>query len=74
MDSEEINRAVELYALASRYPLVANNCWYHNLVGKHIDVAAASLPSEFVQAAQERVESFELWSIAEELVLELRDR
>ena len=44
----EVEKAVEQYALASRYPVVANSKWYEDVVGKHIAAAAQALPSEVV--------------------------
>jgi tetratricopeptide (TPR) repeat protein len=47
-------RAVELYALASRYPVVANSRWFADVVGQHIAAVAAALPPDIVAAAKER--------------------
>lgn len=47
-------RAVEVYALVTRYPYVANSCWYRDLVGQRIAEVAAALPPDVVTAAQER--------------------
>ena len=35
-DVGEAERAVAIYALASRYPLVANSRWFEDVVGKHL--------------------------------------
>jgi tetratricopeptide (TPR) repeat protein len=72
-DQEEPERAVELYALASRYPHVANSRWYEDVVGKHIAAVAATLPPDVVTAAQERGRARDLWETAEELLEELDD-
>jgi predicted ATPase len=66
-DVGERESAVELYALASRYPLVANSRWFEDVVGKHIAAAAESLPPEVVAAAQERGRARDLWEAAHEL-------
>jgi tetratricopeptide (TPR) repeat protein len=63
-------RAVELYALASRYPHIANSRWYEDVVGKHITAMAETLPADAVAAAQERGEARDLWETAEELLAE----
>jgi hypothetical protein len=63
--------AVEAYALASRYPYVADSRWFEDVVARHITAAAATLPSEVVAAAQERGRALDLWETAEELIAEL---
>jgi tetratricopeptide (TPR) repeat protein len=73
-DQGAAKRAVELYALASRYPHVANSQWYEDVVGKHIAAAAATLPPEVVAAAQERGRARDLWETAEELLAELESK
>jgi len=45
-------RAVTLYALASRYPMIANSRWFADVVGR--PVAAVALPPDVVAAAEER--------------------
>ena len=67
-------RAVELYALASRYPHVANSQWYEDVVGKHIAAVAATLPPDVVSAAQQRGRARDLWETAEELLEELEGK
>jgi tetratricopeptide (TPR) repeat protein len=67
----EAERAVELYALASRYPFVANSRWFEDVIGKHIAAAAASLPPDAVAAAQARGRARDLWDTAAELLAEL---
>jgi tetratricopeptide (TPR) repeat protein len=64
-------RAVELYALASRYPLVANSRWFEDVAGRHIAAVAAVLPPEVVAATQERGRARDLWATVAELVAEL---
>jgi tetratricopeptide (TPR) repeat protein len=70
-DQGEQERAIELYQLASRYPLVAKSRWFEDIVGRHIaDVAAALLP-KVVAAAQERGRSRNLEITVKELLTEL---
>ena len=71
-DRGEVERAVELYALASRYPYVANAQWFEDVAGRHIAAVAASLPPEVVAAAQERGRARDLWATAEELLAEFK--
>jgi hypothetical protein len=61
---------VELYALASRYPLVANSRWFEDVVGQHIAAAAATLPPERVVAAQARGQARDLVATVSELLEE----
>jgi tetratricopeptide (TPR) repeat protein len=69
-DRGEGERAVELYALASRYPYVVNSRWSEDVVGRHITTAAASLSAEAVAAAQERGRARDLDATVRELVAE----
>jgi hypothetical protein len=69
-DEGQAERAVELYALASRSPLVANSRWFEDFVGRHIAAAAAALPREVVAAAQERGRSRDLDATVAELLAE----
>jgi predicted ATPase len=64
-------RAVEVYALASRYPFVANSQWFEDIVGKQIAAAAASLPPDVVAAAQARGMGRDLEATVVELLAEL---
>jgi hypothetical protein len=47
-------RAVEVYALAQRYPLVANARWFEDVAGRRLTAAVTHLPWEAVAAAQAR--------------------
>ena len=70
-DRGEVERAVELYALASRHPNVACSRWFGDMVGRHIAAAAAALPFGAVVAAQERGRAGDLYAMAAELLTEL---
>jgi tetratricopeptide (TPR) repeat protein len=70
-DEGQVERAVELYALASQYPLVSNSRWYEDVAGKHIAALAADLPREVVVAAQERGRARDLGATVKELRAEL---
>jgi hypothetical protein len=72
-DCGEVERAVELYALASRYPFSANSCWVEDVAGRHVTAAAAALPPETVIAAQERGQAKDLWATVGELLTELEE-
>jgi predicted ATPase len=70
-EQDECERAVELYALASRYPAVANSRWYEDVAGKPIAAVGADLPQEVVIAARERGCVLDLWATATELLADL---
>jgi hypothetical protein len=61
-------RAVEVYALASRYGYVANSHRYHDLVGQYIEGLVASLPPDVVASAQAHGRARDVWATAEELL------
>jgi tetratricopeptide (TPR) repeat protein len=73
-DQGEKERAVELYALASRYPFVANSRWFEDVAGQHIAAIAATLPPEVVTAAQERGRARDLDATVAELLAELEEQ
>ena len=74
-DRGEAERAVELYALASRYPYMANSRWFEDVAGRHIVAAAhpEGVPPELAVAAQERGRERDLWATLEELLTELEE-
>jgi hypothetical protein len=69
----QVIRAVELYALCTRYPLVANSRWFEDVVGQPIAAAAAALPPDDVAAARERGRARELDATVKELLVQLED-
>jgi tetratricopeptide (TPR) repeat protein len=71
-DAGEIERAVELYALASRYPFVANSRWFGDVAGNQLTALAANLPKAAVTAARERGQARDLEATVAELLSELR--
>jgi len=70
-DRGELEQAVELYGLASRYPFVANSRWFVDVVGQHIAAVVASLPPDVVVAAQERGLKRDLQTTVAKLLTEL---
>jgi tetratricopeptide (TPR) repeat protein len=72
-DLGQVERAVEIYALVSRYPFVANSRWFEDVAGKQIAAVAATLPPEVVAAAQERGWTRELHATVAELLVELEE-
>jgi hypothetical protein len=71
-DMDQKDRAVEVYALASRHPAVANSCWFADVVRRFIDDVAATLPPGIVAAAEERGRVRNLDATVAELLVELR--
>ncbi|MCB0133661.1 MAG: hypothetical protein KDD75_00945, partial [Caldilineaceae bacterium] len=51
---DEVETAVELYALAASTPHVANSRWYARVIGEPVRAASARLPADAVRAAQAR--------------------
>ncbi len=72
LDRGATERAIDVYALAVRYGMIANSRWYHDVFGKHIAAAAAALPPDVVATAQERGRALDLCETVEALLAELR--
>ncbi|MDQ4078441.1 MAG: tetratricopeptide repeat protein, partial [Chloroflexota bacterium] len=70
----EKERAVELYALVSRYPAASENRGWPEAVGQELAVIIATLPPEVAEAARARAEALDLWQTAEALAAELHAR
>ena len=66
-------RAIEVYALALRHPLVARSRWFEDVAGRDITAAAAALPPDVVAAAQARGHDGDLQATAREVLAELED-
>ncbi len=71
VDQGESERAVELYALAERYPFVANSRWFEHVAGRHIAAVGAGLPPDIAAAARERGRARVLQATVAELLVEL---
>ena len=65
-DGGHAERAVEIYALAARTPLVANSRWFEEVAGGEIAAVAAQLPPQAAQAAAARGQAAALWQVAAE--------
>ena len=72
-DLGEHERAVELYALASRHPYVDNSRWFEDVFGRHIEAIAAMLSPEVVVEARERSRARDLEAAVKELLAELAE-
>jgi tetratricopeptide (TPR) repeat protein len=65
-------RAVELYALAWRYPLLANSQSFIDSYGQRLDLLVAALPPDSAAATQARGRLLDLWETAASLEAELK--
>jgi hypothetical protein len=71
-DQGEVERAVELYALASRYPALAESRYFADIAGRHLATAAEALPTDVVVGAQERGRMLDAEATVVALYLELK--
>ena len=65
--------AIEYYALAQRYPLIANSLFFEDLVSKRLLAQTGSLPAEVVTAARARGRERKITETMQELLIELID-
>ena len=74
VDEGEVERAVELYSLASTQGIVANSKWFADIAGEEIAAAAAQLPAEVVEAARARGQSLDMVETGKKLLNELAEK
>jgi tetratricopeptide (TPR) repeat protein len=67
-----LERAVEIYALASRYPLIAKSKWFQEVIEAPLNSMTASLSPEVIFTAQERGRERDLDETVKELLAELQ--
>jgi hypothetical protein len=72
-DQGEAEQAVELHALGSRYPEVANGRYFQDVFGERIAAVAATLPPDVVAAAEVRGRARDLDATIAELIAEMAD-
>jgi predicted ATPase len=70
-DQGSVERAVEVYACASRYDFVSKSLWFEDMVGHQLRAVAASLPVEVVELAQQRGRAQDWDAMAAEVLSEL---
>jgi len=63
-------RALEIAALAARYPVVANSHWFAEVWRQPLDALAAELPAETVAAAESRGQARDMEETKRELLAE----
>jgi hypothetical protein len=64
----DAERATELWALLSRYPMISNAPLFEDIVGRYIAAAAAALPIETANAARDRGRAGDLSATATEML------
>jgi predicted ATPase len=64
-------RAMELYGLAWRYPLIAKVSLFEDMVGRELVAIIPTLPADVVEVAQVQGRTLDLWQTADELLAEL---
>jgi serine/threonine protein kinase len=72
-DTQQKERAVELWAMAQALPFVGNSQLFTDLLSQPMAEAAATLPTEVVAAAQARGQELDWWQTAAILLEELRE-
>jgi len=74
IERDQVEKAIELSALANRYPFVENSCWFKDIAGREIDAAADTLPSEVAAAAQKRGQARDIWETAAGLLEDFQSK
>ncbi len=67
-DAGDVERAIEIQALAWSLPSIANSRWWEDAAGQQLTKAASTLPSNIVAAAQARGQKRNLWATIDELL------
>jgi predicted ATPase len=71
LEEGDVERAVELYALAETYAAIAKSRWYATVAGKEIAGSAEKLPAHIVTAAQKRGRTLDTMTTLNQLRSEL---
>ncbi len=70
VEEGKLERAVELFALASLYPFFTNSAFIQDLVREPFAALFRSLSPEVAAAAQQRGRLRDLWATIDELLVE----
>jgi predicted ATPase/class 3 adenylate cyclase len=70
-DSEK-ERAIKLFALCSKYPLVSESCFINDIFKIHFDIVAESLRPEVVEEARAKGRNCNLQETVSKILAELR--
>lgn len=73
IESRDIEKAVELWTLASQNPHIANSQWFEDVVGTYISTAAKELSPAALMAAQARGRELNMISTIQELWNEISE-
>ncbi|MCO5182968.1 MAG: NB-ARC domain-containing protein [Anaerolineae bacterium] len=71
LEAGDVERAVEIYALAETYPAIAKSLWYQKVAREEIAASAEKLPAHVVAAAQERGRKLDTLQTLDQLRSEL---
>jgi predicted ATPase/DNA-binding SARP family transcriptional activator len=74
LDQGEVARALELYALASRHPLVARSRWFEDVFGRPLAAAATGLDPETAASAERAGRGRELEATVREILDQLESQ
>ena len=69
----DIERAVEVYAMASKLPMVANSKWFPEVVEKEIVASCVNLSPEAIAAAKDRGKKADIFATVADLLEELKE-
>lgn len=72
LDDGKEERAVELYALASSNPYIANSPWFDDVAGRCVTAVVTTLPPDVVARARERGKALDLRDTTTKLLLFLK--
>jgi predicted ATPase len=64
----EVERAIELYALAEQYPYVSTSWWFRDMVGEEAKGWLNLLQPDVADAARERGRAHTLWGVVGDLL------
>ncbi len=73
-EAGEQEQALELYSTVTAHPCAGNSRWFEDLFGKPLREMCAGLPSEAIEAAQERGRGRKLREVGEEYLNKLRSK
>ena len=71
--SGQPERAIELYALASRHPFVSNSRWFEDVFGHPIGQIATAMSPNVAAMAQQRGQADDLEMMVKEMIAEFQE-
>jgi predicted ATPase/DNA-binding CsgD family transcriptional regulator len=74
VDDARTAQAAELFSLSQQFGHIANSRWFREIANRELDEINASLSPEAASAARARGQSLDLWSTAQNLLLDLENR